>query len=349
MRFKIFFGYVSFVLSVVTFSSWGYAANITLNDGVSNFSGNLRAGDPTNNVGVIFFHGRGSNYNGNFVKQVGRTLADSGAGYTTFSLSNPVPSTGTSFSSYITEEDFMGELAIARLDAAMSEMANRGIENIVFAGISLGSRFMTGAAAAWEQGLFSPSSNMNLVGLIGAGMYPETGPTTTPSNPTTLNDINFLDTKGNIALLSSTPVLDLYGSNDPRAAGNTNARRLAYGGDPTQYVQAEIDCPPDNGTYYAWLGGSSYVPYYDTTPGADRYKRCHQLRDGYLSDGNGGFIKDMTLRDSLDAPVELAITNFLENQVAEKINSVPESSTLLLMLTGLPLLFIRRKQYTADA
>jgi len=344
MRIKTLLGYFSLASALIMLSSISHASVITMNDGTSTFQGNLLDGATGNNVGIIFFHGRGGNYNGNFVKHVGRTLADSGNGYTTFSLNNPVPSTGTSFSSYINEEDFMGELVIARLDAAITEMASRGIENIVFAGISLGSRFMTGAAAAWEQGLFSPSSNMNLVGLIGASMYPETTATPTPANPTSLSDIDFLDTKGNIALLKTTPVLDLFGSNDPKAANNSNARRLAYGGDSSQYVKSEIECPADNGTYFAWLGGSTYVPYYDHTS-SDPYNRCHQFRDGYLSDGNGGYYKDMTLRDSLTAPVETAITHFLDNQVQAKIRSVPEASSIMLLLVGLTLLFVRRKHF----
>ena len=336
MNIKPFFKQFTKIGSTLTFLFFCaniQAAVITMSDNIGSFDGNLRLGDPTNNVGILFFHGRGGDYNGNFVKHVGRTMA--GAGYTTFSLANPEPSTGTSFNSYINEEDLMGEQVIARLDAVLTEMANRGIENIVFAGISLGSRFMTGAVAAWEQGLFTPSSNINLVGLIAASMYPETGPTQTSSNPTTLSDINFLDARGNIGLMSTTPVLDMYGSNDPKARNNTGLRRAAYSGAPSQYVQSEIQCPADDGTYYAWLGGTTYVPYYDHTS-SDPYNRCHQFRDGYLSDGNGGYYKAMTLRDNINAPVETAITNFLNNQVKAKIQGVPESSSIFLLMAGLP-------------
>lgn len=328
------------LLAFMAISTQSHAVVVSMDANGVAFQGNLRAGDPTNNVGILFFGGRGGNMNGNFVKHVGKTMAT--AGYTNFSLSNPEPAAGTSWASYVNDEEFIGQQVIARLDAALTEMANRGIEHIVFAGISLGSRFMTAAVAAWEQGLFTPTANINLVGLIGASMYPETGTPTlarTPSNPASISDINFYDIEKNMALNDSVPVLDIYGDNDPKAAIFAPARRAAYGGNPSEYVQAEVACPADNGTYYAWLGGNNYVSYYDHAS-ADPYKRCHQLRDGYLSDGNGGFYKDLVLRETINAPVERSILAFMDQHVLPQTQSVPEASSIWILLAGLPLLLV---------
>jgi len=328
------------LLGILLLSTQTHAAVVTMDANGTAFQGNLRAGDPTNNVGILFFHGRGGNMNGNFVKHVGKTMATSG--YTNFSLANPEPSTGTSWASYVNEEDLVGAQVIARLDTALTEMANRGIEHVVFAGISLGARLMTAAVAAWDQGLFSPTSNINLVGLIGASMYPETGApiiARTPSNPTSISDINFYDVEKNMTLINTVPVLDIYGSNDPRAINFAPARRAAYSGSPSEYVQTEITCPADNGTYYAWLGGNNYVPYYDHTS-SDPYNRCHQLRDGHLADGSGGYYKALVLRETLTAPVETSILAFMDKQVLPQTQFVPEASSLFLLLAGLPLLFV---------
>ena len=327
------------LLGILVLSTQAHAAVVTMDANGTAFQGNLRAGDPTNNVGILFFHGRGGNMNGNFVKHVGKTMATTG--YTNFSLANPEPSTGTSWASYVNEEDLVGAQVIARLDAALTEMANQGIEHVVFAGISLGARLMTAAVAAWDQGLFSPTSNINLVGLIGASMYPETGASIiarTPGSPASISDINFYDVEKNLALINTVPVLDIYGNNDPRAVNFAPARRAAYRGNPSEYIQAEITCPADDGMYYAWLGGSKFVPYYDRTPGADPYQRCHQLRDGYKKDSNGNFYKALVLRETLTAPVETSILAFMDNHILPQTHSVPEASSLLLLIAGFPLL-----------
>lgn len=307
------------------------AVPITLDAGGTTFGAELKTG--TSNIGVLFFHGRGGSNDGNFVRQVGTAL--NGQGYTTLSLDNPTaPGGSTAWLDYVVNEDTIDDQVFAYIDAALVEIANRGVEHIVLAGLSLGSRFMTAAAAAWDLGIYNPSVNMNLVGLIGASMYPDTGEpliARTAANPTSIGDFNVLDVESNLAFIDSLPVMDLYGNKDSKAVNFADARRNAYGGDPGQYVQSAIDCPAVDGSYYAWLGGNTYVTYDEN--------RCHQLRDGYLPDGNGGYYKAFNVR----GPMINEISAFMGSHVIPA-TQVSEPSGLLLMFLGLPILLVSRKK-----
>lgn len=304
-----------------------YAAPITLNDGTFDFSAELRTG--SSDLGVIFFHGRGQNPNGDVVRHLGTSLND--RGHTTLSLSNPVPASGlTDFQSYANGEDYIDDLVFARLGAALNNLSSQGINRVVLSGFSLGSRFATASAAAIDQGMIDLSAyGMDLVGLVGVGMYSSLA----GSAPTTTSDLNVLDTIGNLALVNSINVLDLYGSNDTQAVVNAGLRRSSFGGNPGLYEQQTIDCPPNDGTYYARNKGV-YVPYYK----GGKVNRCHQLRGAYTFDGtNYNLDPKYTLRNSPDAPLESIVGDFFARNF--ETVSVPEPGSLLLMLLGLPLLF----------
>ena len=79
---------LSFLLS---YSAISQAVVMTLDANGTSFQGNLLTG--TSNIGVLFFHGRGASFTGNYVRQVGEDLNQQG--YTTFSLANPEPFAGT--------------------------------------------------------------------------------------------------------------------------------------------------------------------------------------------------------------------------------------------------------------
>lgn len=316
------------------FVSAAHAVPITLDANGTSFGAELLTG--SNNVGVIFYHGRGSNPKGNVVKQLQNNL--NAGGYTTLSLSNPVPTTGTAFSSYENEEASINDQVFARLDAALVELANQGVQHVVLSGFSLGSRFMTAAAAAWQQGIFDPGVNIDLLGLVGAGMHSNFYTSTpTASNPTSLSDFNVLDTMSNLTFINSLPVLDIYGSLDAQSVAYAGARSSAYGGNPGQYVQTQLECPPNDGTYYARLfvnGSYQFKPYYVT---GDNGKRCHQLRDGWTLDANGNYVDTFHIRTNADAPLQTSVDAFFAQSIMPQV-SAPEPGTLLLMLIGLPLL-----------
>lgn len=319
-------------------NSTAHAVPVTLTADGTNFNAELLTG--TSNVGVIFYHGRGQTDTGDVVNQLRNSLnAD---GYTTLSLSNPVPTTGTLFSDYENEEASINSQMFARLDAALVEMSNNGIQHVVLSGFSLGSRFMTAAAAAWQQGIFDPGVNIDLLGLVGVGMdtsiYTST-PTT--SNPTSLSDFNVLDTMSNLGFLNSLPVLDVFGNNDNQASTNAGNRLASYGGDPSLYVQTQLECPPNNGTYYVRVlinGVYQFQPYY-----LNGDNRCHQLRDGWTLDANGNYVDTFHVRTNASAPLQTSVNDFFAQHIAPQV-SAPEPGALALMLIGLPLLVtVRRK------
>jgi len=293
---------------------------------------------------VIFYHGRGSSPTGNVVNQLRNSLnAD---GYTTLSLSDPIPTTGsTAFSSYESEEAYINDQVFARLDAALADLAGQGIQHVVLSGFSLGSRFMTAAAAAWQQGIFNPGVNIDLLGLVGVGMDTNiVNSSPTASNPTNLSDFNVLDTMSNLGFINSLPVLDVYGNNDVQASSNAGNRSAAFGGDPSLYMQTQLECPPNDGTYYAHVlvnGVYQYESYY--LNGSD--KRCHQLLDGWTIDANGNYVDTFHVRTNASAPLQTAVSSFFTRYIVPQV-SAPEPGTLLLMLIGLPMLLLARKKHS---
>lgn len=311
------------------------AVPITLDANGTSFGAELLTG--SSNVGVIFYHGRAQSPTGDVVRQLQNNL--NSEGYTTLSLSNPVPTTGTAFSSYESEEASINNQVFARLDAALVEMANQGVQHVVLSGFSLGSRFMTTAAAAWQTGIYNPTVNIDLLGLVGAGMHSNFYTSTpTASNPTSLSDFNVLDTMSNLGFINSLPVFDIYGDQDVQSTALAGARRSAFGGNPGQYVQAQLACPPNNGTYFAKVGTNTFEPYY-----LHGDKRCHQLRDGWILDANGNYVDTFHIRTNANAPLQTNVDAFFANYIVPQV-SAPEPGTLLLMLIGLPMLLASTKR-----
>lgn len=279
-----------------------------------------RAG--SNGVGIIFFHGRGQNPNGDVVRQLRLTFNQ--LGYSTLSLKNPTPADGnTRFNSYLRNETMIGDQVFARVTTAIDALHTYGADDIVLAGFSIGSRFATAVAAAWQAGLLHPAPSAKLRGLIGIGMYGNivtanayTAPT--PRSPTTLGAINVYDTIDNLALLKTLPVLDIYGSHDSLAVIQAPARRAAYPGIVSNYTQAIIDCPSPQGGDYARNHGR-FVDYY---PNAG-YQRCHPLRNAYLRSPAGQFTLNMRLRGNANAPLETAARHWLTTHVPGTKHTVP--------------------------
>lgn len=272
----------------------------------------------TSNIGVLFLHGRGQNPNGDVVRQLRNSLNTDG--YTTLAIENPVPPNGnTSFNNYALNEDLIDNQLFARVEIALSELRSRNVDRVVLAGFSLGSRFATASAAAWEQNLLN-TSGLDLIGLLGVGLY-TSGPVST------LDNINILNTVSNLSFITSIPVLDIYGDNDIPARDTAVARSSAYRGN--NYTQVALTCPENNGQYSAQVG-SSFKPYYGN--GSGDVNRCHQLRNGFLYDAlSNSFVQDVVLRGSPDAPLESTARNWFSSNFV----SVPEPETLLLIIIGL--------------
>ena len=92
------------------------------------------------------------------------------------------------------------------------------------------------------------------------------------------------------------PVLDIFGDADTNAVNTAAERRLAYGGNTTDYTQVMLDCP---------AGATA--------------SDCHKLR------GNN-------LKGADDRPLETTVRNWMQ-KVAPI--SVPEPATWMLMMAGL--------------
>lgn len=137
------------------------------------FEGLLLNGAADSRVGVVFLHGRAQTPGGDVVNQLRQQLnAD---GYTTLSIDNPVPAGGASFSSYLASEASIDDQVFDYVEAAVAHLNGQGVDQVVLAGFSLGARFATASAAAWEQGLFSDSGS-TLLGLMGGGCTPISRP-----------------------------------------------------------------------------------------------------------------------------------------------------------------------------
>ncbi len=296
---------------------------ISLSTGSETINGLLLEGNNSPNVGVIFFHGRGQTPNGDVVRQLRKTLNNDG--YTTLSIDNPVPTGGTSFNNYLANEGSVENRVYSYFNTAVNSLvaSNNNIDTIVIAGFSLGSRFATATAAAWQQGLLDINSNVTLGGLIGVGMYGGIGNT----SPTTANNINIYDTTNNLNLISTLPVLDIYGDLDSSAASFAANRMTAFGGDDLSYTQLALGCPDfSNNTFYTRNNGAA-VSYTES--------RCHQLRNGFLDASNAASNTnaDVILRGSADAPLESATRQWMQNNVP--LTAVPVPASVWLFVSGL--------------
>ncbi|MEJ2687967.1 MAG: hypothetical protein P8124_12350, partial [Gammaproteobacteria bacterium] len=170
--------------------------------GSDGFDGLLRDGTGAPSVAVVLLHGRGSTSDGPVVHELRISLHD--AGYTTFSLDEPVPTTGTAFSDYISDvynANYVFPETYARLRAAIDWLhSNRpSINKVVVLGFSMGSRM---GSAFMAYGGLPTNVTVPVVGYVGIGMYATSG-----VDPL---DIGITLTKWTIA----PPVLDLYGSAD---------------------------------------------------------------------------------------------------------------------------------------
>jgi len=205
---------------------------ITLTTSNGNFGGLLLEGAGSPKVGVIMFHGRGATPDSAVVRQMRNSLNING--YTTLSIENPIPAddnnnnSATDFSDYVADitsgTNYVFPEAFARMNASIDLLESQGVESIIVAGFSLGSRLASAYAARGQI-----AGNTPVVGLIGVGMY---GNSIDPLNPVmTLDEL-------------SMPVLDIFGDNDTNAVITAAARRSAYGGAAPDYTQTVLDCSP---------------------------------------------------------------------------------------------------------
>ncbi|MBE9568034.1 MAG: DUF3530 family protein, partial [Proteobacteria bacterium] len=169
-------------------------------------------------IGVVMYHGRGSTPTGPVVEELRTSLFR--AGYTTLSIENPLPASGVpNFSDYVTDVDAVFIETYARMRTAINLLHSRGVEQVVLAGFSLGSRFSTAHVARGQL------DELTILGLIGIGMYGDS-----------VDPLNVSDTLKEVTI----PVLDIYGDADTSAASSAAARLAAYAG--ADYTQTKLFC-----------------------------------------------------------------------------------------------------------
>lgn len=224
---------LSFIVSVVTVST-SIAGPITLTtDSGSNFGGLYLDGAGAK-VGVIFLHGRGGNPDSAVVRELRASLNNQG--YSTLSIEDALPSTNYCAAATLTDwcnytadissgDNYVFPETYDRVNASIEYLAATGVEQIVLAGFSLGSRLALAAAA---RGL--DAGGLPVVGYIGLGMR--------TNGPGPLNALNVLDEL-------TIPMLDIYGDNDYDAVVGADARQAVYGGNPADYTRVVLDCADD--------------------------------------------------------------------------------------------------------
>ena len=212
-------------LSVLLVTSLpSHAANISLSStdegGSGTFSGELLESSCAK-TGVVMFHGRGSTPTGPVVEELRTSL--NRAGYTTLSIDNPIPVSGTTdFPSYVADVDSVFTETYARMRTAINHLQTLGVEDIVVAGFSLGSRLATAHVARGQV------DELPILGLIGVGMYGNS-----------IDPLNVAETLDEV----SVPVIDIYGDNDTSAAGTAAARLVAYNsGTGLDFTQTVLTC-----------------------------------------------------------------------------------------------------------
>ncbi len=199
------------------------SSNSTAEGGDSAFSGELLETSCAK-TGVVLYHGRGLSPTGPVVEEIRTSL--NRAGYTTLSIDNPVPLNGlTDFTSYVNDigiDNYVFPEAYARMRTAINYLQSLGVEQVVVAGFSLGSRLASAHVARGQD------DELPILGLVGVGMYANS---IEPLNvSTTLDEV-------------SVPVLDLYGDADTNAAITASARLAAYNSGAGQdYTQNVIVC-----------------------------------------------------------------------------------------------------------
>lgn len=208
----------------------------------ASFNGLLLDGAAGSNVGVILLHGRNGSADGVVVSELRQSI--NSVGYTTLSIDEPVPETGTNFSDYV--NDVNGNNTVfpelyARVRTSINELENRGITEVVLLGFSLGGRMASAHVARGQ------IDELAITGMIGVGLY--------------ANSIDPLNTALTLDEVS-VPVLDIFGDNDANAVNSAVLRLSAYNsGIGTSYTQTMvecidsfIDCVPHNFNGYRGIG-----------------------------------------------------------------------------------------------
>ncbi|WP_198264234.1 PEP-CTERM sorting domain-containing protein [sulfur-oxidizing endosymbiont of Gigantopelta aegis] len=311
---------------------------LEMNSSGDAYSALLREGNGASDLAVLFLHGRNKKLagqamknhpNGDVVRQL-RTYLNTSLGLTTLSIETPNISNDLNsnnradFFEYDAAEAIVFDQMQARFNTALDGLKTQGIKRVVVMGFSMGSRYATALTAAADQGVLG--NGLDLVGLIGTGMYINSANSTTGPN-----DIRGFDTLGNLALIDSIPVLDVFGDLDAPAANSATARKTAYAGATGLYSQVSLACPDYvNNAYYTGGGSKTY------TKG-----NCHQLRDA--QDANGNTLVDV--RGTANSPLTTTVISWFNNTdfdaVKSNVISVPEPSTLVLLLLGVG--FLGRK------
>jgi dienelactone hydrolase len=224
MNFKKSFLVLPFILVAITTA---HAVTVSLNSanegGNSIFSGELLETSCAK-IGVVMYHGRGLSPVGPVVEEIQNSLYRTG--YTTLSIENPVPLNGlTDFTSYVNDvgtDNYVFPEAYARMRAAINHLQLLGVEEVIVAGFSFGSRLATAHVARGQ------IDELPIIGLIGIGMY---GTSIEPLNvSTTLDEV-------------PVPVIDIYGDADTNAANTAFDRLSSYNtGDGVDYTQTVIPC-----------------------------------------------------------------------------------------------------------
>jgi pimeloyl-ACP methyl ester carboxylesterase len=356
---------VAFTTVLVSFSAQAYTdlnfgATTFAGESVGAFDARLRTGSSYGNIGVIMMHGRydydpamaASAYlEAGVVNPLQYSLNQ--AGFTTMSIQSPMfvdvadAANGyTQFSYYRNNESTLDQEVFNRVTASANYLYdNYGITQFVLVGHSLGSRYATASAAAWQNSLLDPylhSSSMDLLGLVAAGMV--TNGATSVSVPGTpsslvgsnLSDINVLDTLGNLNHVNGLQVLDLQTTGDLTALSDALQRSLIGGAVASSYTQHTMNSP---------LG----YPYRNVDGGTYSENDAHNFRNGYLAPGDYDAIYGA---GSCTEIFCLDPAYFLSGDGATSIGSmdtyvsgwvtaaVPEPSTWLMFSVGLLSVFV---------
>lgn len=347
-------------LSAHAFTDLNFAAATFGGEAVSAFDARLRTGSTYGDIGVIMMHGRydhdaamaASAYTeAAVVSPLQHSLNK--AGFTTLSIQSPLfvdvadgANGYTLFNYYRNHESLLDQEVFNRITASANYLYdNYGVTRFVLAGHSLGSRYVTASAAAWQNDLLDPylhSTSMTLLGLVGAGMVTD-GATSgsvlgTPISlvGSTLSDINVLDTLGNLNHVNGLQVLDLQTTGDLTALDSALARSLNGGAVAASYTQHTLDSPMGypylnaDGTIYgendAHKFGNGYLlaSDYDAKYGAGSCTETLCLDPDYFLSGDGA-----TSVGSMDTYVSGWVTT-----------AVPEPSTWLMFSVGLMGVFV---------
>jgi hypothetical protein len=357
--------YVTLIIVLVPYSAHAYTdlnfvATSFGGESVSAFDARLRTGTSFGNIGVIMMHGRydydaamaaDAYINAGVVSPLQYSLNQ--AGFTTMSIQSPMfvdvadAANGyTQFSYYRNHESLLDQEVFNRVTASANYLYdNYGITQFVLAGHSLGSRYATASAAAWQNSMLDPylhSSSMELLGLVAAGMV--TNGATSASVPGTpsslvganLADINVLDTLGNLSHVNGLQVLDLQTSGDLTALSDALTRSNIGSAVASSYTQYTMDSP---------LG----FPYLNASGATYSENDAHNFRNGYLLPGEydakygagsctEAFCMDPAYFLSGDGATSMgSMDTYVSGWVTA---AVPEPSTWLMFSVGLLSVFV---------